>query len=201
MNLYYFNFKIIFENQINRLLFNIYCITNLVHNSKIKKLDNSKNASNYKIEQILDNYGNSIIRMAYSYLHNMNDAEDILQETLIKYMRNAPFFENTNHEKAWLLKVSANLSKNLLKYKKIRNTDELSELLFSEENSDLTFVWEAVKSLPESYREAIHLFYHEGFSTKEISKTLNRKESSIRSDLKRDRDKLRVLLKERFDFE
>ncbi len=46
---------------------------------------------------LLDKYGNNILRVAYSYLHNMRDAEDILQDTLIQYMRKAPEFENENH--------------------------------------------------------------------------------------------------------
>jgi len=150
---------------------------------------------------ILDEYGNSILRLAYSYLHNMSDAEDILQDTLFQYMRKAPKFENGEHEKAWLLRVAANLSKNKIKYNKIRETDELMEELIAEKEEDLSFVWEAVKALPEKYREVIHLFYQEGLSTREISEVLKRKESTVRSDLLRGRDKLKNILKEGYDFE
>lgn len=65
-------------------------------------------------ETALDRYGNSILRLAYSYLHNLSDAEDILQDTLLKYIQAAPAFESGGHEKAWLLTVAANLSKNKL---------------------------------------------------------------------------------------
>lgn len=68
-------------------------------------------AVNQKAEKLLKDYGNSILRMAYAYLHNMSDAEDILQETLMQYLQTAPVLENPAHEKAWLLKVAANLSK------------------------------------------------------------------------------------------
>lgn len=150
---------------------------------------------------ILDKYGNSILRMAYSYLQNMSDAEDILQDTLIRYIRTKPGLNDENHEKAWLLKVAANLSKNKIKYNKLRETDELMEELVAKEEEDLGFVWEAVKALPEKYREVIHLFYEEGFSTKEIASVLGRKESTVRSDLLRGRDKLKEILKEAYDFE
>ena len=150
--------------------------------------------------RMLDQYGDSILRLSYSYLHNMSDAEDVVQETLIKYMKTAPAFESEAHEKAWLLRVAANISKNKIDYNKVRQTDELEERLAAEEREDLSFVWDAVKSLPDSMREVIHLFYHEGYSTKEIAAMLRRNESTVRSDLKRGRDKLRLVLKEVYDF-
>lgn len=153
------------------------------------------------IENVLDTYGNAILRLAYSYIHNMSDAEDILQDTLIKYMQSSPAFLTEGHKKAWLLHVAANLSKNKINYNKIRETDELEETLVAEEREDLSFVWEAVKALPEKYREVLHLYYQEGYSIKEISKILNRNENSVRSDLKRGREALKQVLKEAYDFE
>lgn len=150
---------------------------------------------------LFDRYGNNILRFAYSYLHNMSDAEDVLQETLIRYIESAPIFLNKTHEKAWLLRVAANLSKNRIKYNNIRKTDELMEDLIAEEKEDLAFVWEAVRQLPEKYRDVIHLFYQEGYSTREIAGILNRKEATVRSELSRGREKLKEILKEAHDFE
>ena len=150
---------------------------------------------------ILDKYGNSILRLAYSYLHNMSDAEDMLQDVLIQYIKAAPAFESGEHEKAWLLRVTANLSKNKTKYNKLRETDELMEELVAEKKEDLSFVWEAVKMLPEKYAEVVHLFYEEGLSTKEIAEVLGRKEATVRSDLLRGRERLKTILKEAYDFE
>lgn len=153
-----------------------------------------------EIERVFDAYGNSILRLAYSYLHNMEDSEDILQETLIRYMDKAPAFENASHEKAWLLRVAANLSKNKIDYNNIRKTDELNEELVTEEKPDLQFVWEAVKGLSSAQREVIHLFYQEGYTTAQIAEVLDEKKSTVRSHLKRGRDKLRKILKEEYDF-
>lgn len=152
-------------------------------------------------ERMLDEYGSSILRLAYSYLHNMSDAEDIVQETLIRYLRKPPCFAGKAHEKAWLLKVAVNLSKNKIKYNKVRQADVLEETLAAEERPDLSFVWEAVKELKTPYREVIHLFYYEGYQAREIAMILNRKESTIRSDLRRGREQLRAILKEEYDFE
>lgn len=154
--------------------------------------------------QLLDNYGNAVLRLAYSYLHNMADAEDILQEALIRYLQTAPVLTTEEHQKAWLLRVAANLCKNKLQYNRLRQAediDELADTLAKESTGDLAFVWQIVKSLPASYREAIHLYYYEGYSSNEIAAILDRNESSIRSDLRRGRARLKELLKEVYDFE
>ena len=151
--------------------------------------------------QILDTYGDTILRYAYSYLHNQSDTEEVLQDTLIQFLKTRPVFESDEHEKAWLLRVAGNLCKNRLKYNSLRQTDELREELIAEQREDLSFIWDAVQALPVQYREVIHLFYREGYSTREISQILGLKEATIRSDLSRGRGKLKELLKEAYDFE
>lgn len=160
-----------------------------------------REAVNRQAERMLADYGNSILRLAYSYLHNLSDAEEVLQETLIRFLQTAPVLESAAHEKAWLLRVAANLSKNHLNYERIRRSDELDEELAAEEREDLSFVWEAVRSLPVPYREVIHLFYYEGYPTAEIAQMLDRKEATVRSDLHRGRERLKEILKEAYDFE
>ncbi len=156
---------------------------------------------NQQAERMLTEYGNSILRLAYSYLHNMADAEEVLQDTLVQLLKTTPILTTKEHEKAWLLHVAANLSKNRLKYNTTRQTDELMEELIAENQDDLSFVWEAVKALPDKYREVIHLFYHEGYQTRQIAKILHMNESTVRSNLSRGREKLRSMLWEVYDFE
>ncbi|SDF55402.1 RNA polymerase sigma-70 factor, ECF subfamily [Fontibacillus panacisegetis] len=160
-----------------------------------------KQSINHKVEWLLEEYGNSILRMAYSYLHSITDAEDVLQDTLIQYIKAAPKFENSVHEKAWLLRVAINISKNKITYNKKRGTMELDEGLVAVEEHDLYFVWEAVKSLPSKYSEVLHLFYQEGYSTAQIANIVARKEATVRSFLHRGREKLKVILKEEYHFE
>ncbi|WP_242829327.1 RNA polymerase sigma factor [Butyrivibrio sp. WCD3002] len=179
-----------------RILFMADGIEESTKTAVISSEEAAKNAGRY-----LDKYGNSILRLAYSYLHNMSDAEDILQDTLIRYIKTTPAFENEKHEKAWLLTVAVNLSKNKIDYLNIRKADELSEELIAENKEDLSFIWDAVKQLPDKYREVIHLFYEEGYSTKDIALILKRNESTVRSDLNRGRLQLKNILKEAYDFE
>ena len=96
--------------------------------------------------------------------------------------------------------MAGNLAKNRIKYNRVRDADEFNEELAAEERDDLSFVWEAVKALPVKYREVVHLFYHEGYSTAEIARILDRKETTVRSDLSRGREQLKTVLKEAYDF-
>lgn len=153
------------------------------------------------LRSILVKHGNRILRLAYSYVHNMEDSEEILQDVLIKLLSSAPEFESSEHEKAWIIRVTANLSKNRIEYNKLRDTDELNEELVAEKKEDLSFIWEAVKSLPENYREVVHLFYEEGYSTDEIAKLLGESGANIRTRLKRARAKLKEILREEYDFD
>ena len=161
----------------------------------------SREEINRRAEKAFDSYANSILRYAYSYLKNTADAEEVLEDTLIRYLQAAPEFESPQHEKAWLLRVAANLCKNRLRFSAAHPSDELSQELVSEQREDLSFVWDAVRSLPERYREVIHLFYYEGFSTREIASILAKKEATVRSLLTRGRDALRSVLKEAYDFD
>lgn len=151
-------------------------------------------------EALLKTHGPGILRFAYSYLHNMADAEEILQDTLIQYLKTAPVLETEAHEKAWLYRVAGNLSKNRIAYNRVRSADELNESLIADQREDLSFVWEAVKALPVRYREVIHLFYYEGLPTGHIAVILKVKESTVRSRLLRGREKLKAVLKEGYDF-
>ena len=123
------------------------------------------------------------------------------QDTLIKYMQSSMEFESREYEKAWLLRVAANLSKNKITYNNVRDADEIEEELIAEQRVDLSFVWDAVKELPVVYREVVHLYYYEGFSTRDIAEILHMNESTVRSNLKRGRERLRQILKEEYDFE
>lgn len=184
---------------LSRLYFGI-CFA-LQTNRVFIRAKESRSEINKHAEKILNIHGNSILRLAYSYMHNMTDSEDVLEEVLIKFLEKSPDFESDEHEKAWLLRVTANICKNKLSYVKQHIADELDENLAANEKDDLSFVWNAVKKLSETQREVVHLFYCEGFSSKEISDILNRPEATIRSDLKRARDKLKGILKEEYDFE
>lgn len=165
-----------------------------------KKADSERTVLNERAEKFMKMYGSYVLRLAYSYVKNMDEAEDILQETLIKILETKLESEDEEYIKAYFLRTASNIAKNHISANKRHETDELNEELVAEEKTDLSFVWEAVGNLPDTQREVIHLFYEEGYQTAEIAEILGRKEATIRSDLKRAREKLKVILKEVYDF-
>ncbi|HBQ63963.1 MAG TPA: RNA polymerase subunit sigma-70 [Clostridiales bacterium] len=156
---------------------------------------------NEKAVHALKSYGNAILRVSFVYLHNMADAEDILQDTLIRLMRSNPDFTDQDHEKAWLLRVAINLCKNRRKsaWSKRAEIPENypGESLAAEE----CILLETVIKLPAPYRDVIHLFYYEGYSTAGIAGILQKNESTVRSLLHRARKMLKKELKEGYDFD
>lgn len=156
-----------------------------------------------EIVQFFDEYGNSIYRLALSYMKNVPDAEDVVQEVLIKRMVRAPKFESSEHEKAWTIRVTINLCKNKLTSLHRKKRADVSETLHlaSEMEEDDRGVLEAVFRLPENYRTAIHLYYYEGYKTEEIARILGKKDATVRSYLHRGREILKKELGEVVDFE
>ena len=147
------------------------------------------------VEKALDLFGNDILRLAYSYMKSREDAEDIVQEVLIRFMQSAGVFEDEKHEKAWLLKVTANLCKDKLKsasrQKEVAIPEGYDVADEKQQHSEESDIFQILSQLPEKYRSAIHLYYYEEYSVKEIAE---KKETTIRSLLKRGREKLAGIL-------
>ena len=143
------------------------------------------------VEQALAKNGPRILHLAFSYLRSREDAEDVLQETMFRYFQSAPPFEDDEHEKAWLLRVAANLCKNILR-SPAHKSEELPEELPCEGIPEESIaLYQAVAALPEKYREVVHLFYYEDLTTVQIAAVLEKRESSVRSLLHRARELLR----------
>lgn len=152
------------------------------------------------ISNDLEIYGNTLYRLAYSYMKNMHDAEDVVQEVFIQLLKNINIFENTEHKKSWLICVTRNICKNKLKSSWFKKKEDLIEMPYYDEYKDTT-VLDTVMRLPLKYREIIFLYYYEGYKTAEISEITNQKESTVRSLLHRARNILKKSLKEEYDFE
>ncbi|ADL53601.1 RNA polymerase sigma factor [Clostridium cellulovorans] len=152
------------------------------------------------ISQDLDYYGNMLFRLAYSYMKNIYDAEDVVQEVFIQLLKNKVTFQNNDHKKNWFICVARNICKNKLKSAWFRNRVELTETPYYDEYKENN-VLKKVMQLPLKYREIIYLYYYEGYTTVEIASIIDKKESTVRSLLSRGRKILRKELKEEYDFE
>ncbi len=83
------------------------------------------------LAQLIDRYGNMVLRLAYTYLKNKADAEDIVQDVFLQVMEKQPEFQNAEHEKAWLVRTTINHCKNRLHTFWNRNKcsiDEIAEI-------------------------------------------------------------------------
>ena len=147
-----------------------------------------------KFEYILKKYADNMYRIAVAQTGNKSDAEDIVQEVFLKYASSAPVFESDEHEKAWLIRVTINKCKDLLKSAWVSKTETLSDDIAVDFIDAKNDVLETVLSLPIKYRTVIHLFYYEGYSVKKISSILEQNENSTKTQLSRAREMLKKTL-------
>lgn len=154
--------------------------------------------------ELLNLYGDTVMRTAYTYLKNKPDAEDAVQEVFLHIMEKNPVFNDQNHEKAWILRTTINICKNKLNTFWNRNKQSIDNscdtAVYDTYNTDSN-VLKAVMSLPDKYRIAVYMYYYEEYSTAEIAKITGKNDVTIRSLLRRARGKLKEMLKEDYDFE
>ena len=150
---------------------------------------------NEYIKYVLDTYSKMIVRLAFTYTKSLCDAEDIAQDVFVSLIEKNKTFENTEHEKAWLIRVTVNKSKNFVKSSWVKKTVPIDEAMTktSEEKSD--DILEEVLKMPEKYRTVIHLFYYEGYQINEIADILGKSTGTIGTWLSRGRK----ILKERLE--
>lgn len=155
---------------------------------------------------LLDKYQDMIYRIALNYTKNDADAQDICQETFLRLFRREISFESENLRRAWLIRVTINLSKNLLRSKWHRiMQEEFQPEMMTQNGPDAepegASVTEAMGRLSASDRTILHLYYYEEYGTDEIAKILEIRESAVRKRLSRARKRLAVQLKEEFGYE
>ena len=144
-------------------------------------------------EELVLKYENMLYRVALTHTGIREDAEDMVQETFLRWLTARPEFESEEHEKAWLLRVVINLCNNLVKKRGRRGETELLDIYPAKTQEEQGLI-ELVMKLPPNQRDAIYLFYYEGLPVERISRLLDRRESTVRSDLRRGRAKLKELL-------
>ncbi|MGB9661453.1 MAG: sigma-70 family RNA polymerase sigma factor [Moorellaceae bacterium] len=161
------------------------------------------------MEQIIIQYGNSVLRLAYFYLQDRGMAEDIAQEVFLRVWQKLPTFRGESDLKSWILRIAANLCKDRLRswsWRRVRLMEEefwetlpvganpSAQTLAREKQAVLV---REVMRLPVKYREVVVLFYYHGLDSREIALVLDSKEGTVRNRLARARAILKKsLLKE-----
>ena len=147
-----------------------------------------------RMEEIMKLYGNMLFRLCLITLGNATDAEDVLQETLIKYLQKAPIFEDTEHEKALLISVATNQCRDVLRFRNRHPVVDMADFMEAAQYMPDTEIMDALMSLPEKFRMVLILYYVEEYSIEEIAKIIGRTSSAVKMRLQ----KGRRLLKEAY---
>ena len=159
--------------------------------------------TNEDFESLINEHSQMLFKIAYSYTKNTFDSQDIVQEVFVKFYRVRNSFENEEHIKNWLIRVTINKSLNALKQNKkellvggeyINNLSETSEV--DEKNEEIR---ECVLALKDSYKTVIILYYYDNYSIKEIASFLKISENNVKVRLNRARVKLKEIIYERKD--
>ena len=146
-------------------------------------------------EKVFQRYRDTVYRLAVARTGSIHNADDVLQEVFLRYIRSAPLFFDEEHRKAWLLKVTVNCCNSFMGSAWRRRTVPMEENMGArpKEENDL---WDALQSLSPAHRTVIHLHYYEDRSVREIADILEISESAVKVRLHRARNKLRDLLEE-----
>ena len=139
-------------------------------------------------------YADRVRRICFMHLKNYSDVEDVFQEVFLKYILYEKPFESDAHEKAWLIRVTVNNCKDILKSffrRKVYSIEDvdIEPCIMQEQDKELL---DAVFRLTPKYRDVIYLFYYEGYTAVEIAGILGKNENTIYTWLDRARKELRL---------
>ncbi len=141
-----------------------------------------------------------VYRVAFMQMKGHADAEDALQEVFLRLLKYQPRFDNEEHEKAWFIRTTMNICKDILKSKWHNSTVSIDKIQECEkkyfhlpyEQEDET-IW-TVLELPEKYKSCLYFFYYEDYSIKEIAQLLKIPENTVKTNLRRGREMLKAAL-------
>lgn len=150
------------------------------------------------IEETLNTYGDGLYRLCLVMLQSHADAEDALQETLIRYYQKAPVFSDSEHKKAWLYKVAANQCRDMLRRRARHPQTDLDTLSIPAPEAADSGIWEALGQLPDMYRLVLTLHYGDGYTVNQIAKIIKRTPSAVKMRLQKGRRLLEAVYRKEY---
>lgn len=151
------------------------------------------------IEKTVLKYSNMLYKICIVMLCNEQDAQDAVQDTFCRYLEKKPEFKSPEHEKAWLIRVATNISRDMLRFRKRHpkiSIDDLSHRLSAPAQEEALA---ELLLLPPGQKIVIYLHYVDGYSIKEIAGILKLSESAVKKRLQRGRDFLHTAWKEAYN--
>ena len=163
--------------------------------------DYSEVSSDVIFNQLMEDYATDLKRIAFLYVNDMYECEDIIQEVFISCYQNLSSFKHESSYKTWLIRITINKCKDYKKrwsvkklfYKPIISPDftaPSSEEQFINEQYSRNMI-EQIANLPTKYKEVLILYYYQQMSMTEVSEILNVNINTIKSRLLRGKKILR----------
>ena len=149
-----------------------------------------------RIENIINLYGDLLYRTGIMILGNSQDVQDVLQEVMLKVLQKMPEFHDSEHEKAWLLRVTINLCKDMLRFRFRHQYIQIDELEIEAVDTDDRQLLQEIIQLPPRWRIVLLLHYVEGYSLKEIADILSVSENAVKKRMQRAKVELKKKLQE-----
>lgn len=153
-----------------------------------------------KLEKYFEEYYSLCYRVAFTQVKTHADAEDIAQEVFVRLIFYQPVFACREHEKAWMIRATLNLSRDFIKSKWHKTTVALDAVAEAEKSyfhvpflAEDETLWTLLR-LPEKYKNSLYLFYYEDYSIEEISELLEMPKNTVKTNLRRGREELKKLI-------
>lgn len=161
-------------------------------------MQDSPSRSPDEMEKMLSVYGDMLFRISLVMLGSEYDAEDVLQETLIRYMQKAPVFNSPEYEKAWLIKVVTNLCRDQQRYRMKHPQISFEDLQSLGPAPESCGIIEALMTLPEKFRIVMLLYYVEEYRVEEIAEIIGRSASAVKMRLMKGRKLLEEIYRKEY---
>lgn len=154
------------------------------------------------IAEIYYRHVNTVYRVCFAYMKNIADTEDAVQSAFVKLVKYRGIFENSEHEKAWLIRIASNVCKdNLRHWWRRRESFEDNKEMQYESDFEIDEMFGVVMNLPHKYKTVIYLYYYEGYTSVDIARILGKPQSTVRNYLHEARKILRNTIGGDFDEE
>ena len=150
-----------------------------------------------EVNRAIERYADTVRRLCMIHLKNRADTEDIFQTVFLKYVLSSVSFESEEHEKAWIIRVTINACRDLLKSFYRRRTVSLDAVIEQPAllPPDNRAVLEAVLSLPPQYKDVVYLHFYEDYTAPQISKILGKNVNTVYTIITRSKQMLREKLR------
>ena len=144
-------------------------------------------------EEVVRRYAPAVHAACVMRLGGHADADDCFQNTFLRLYTSAPAFKEEEHIKAWLLRVAVNECRKYLRdHRREMSLDSVPDVPMTP-NDDASDISWAILRLEPNYREVLYLYYGEGYNSEEIARILGRNPATVRTMLRRGREKLKKI--------